>query len=122
MSIYDGENTKRNIKLSDGFNEWLRSAHENQHRERQDANAEARLRMFSETGSGLSEFDQELHEKGFAPNYYAKRREDKRKWADLLFSDDEIERRRDKKKADRHPMDEAIRKQLEERRHRNGGF
>lgn len=103
--------------ISEGFKNWLDDARENQHAERQEV-ARRIWEGMQPPKRELSDFDKAIHEAGNMRNYHLRKNEGKAHAEGLLFSDSETDRRRAEIDNNRHPMDIAIRKQLQERKSR----
>lgn len=104
-----------NFQLSDGLSGWLDDAYRNQHRERQEQSRRIGEQMFPPKRKELSELNQDLHDQGEMRNYYLRDRSGKAHARDLMFPEDETEKRRSQIESNRHPMDELMRKQLKDR-------
>ncbi len=109
------------VELSDGFKDWLDNAYKNQREERQEV-ARRVWESMQPKKKELDPLDQAMHEYGEMRNYHIRENKGKAHAETLLFPEEEIERRREKKNADRHPMDVLMRRQLEERKRQKGGF
>ena len=109
------------LRASEGFTDWMTEAYKNQRRERQERRAELMRDAFPERESLLTPMDEAIHEQGAGANYYNELRAWKKKAAEKLFPESETERRRDEHENNRHPMDDFIRKQLEDRRRNKSG-
>ena len=103
------------VEISDGFQEWLSNAYDNQREERQKV-AQRIWEGMQPPKKELSELDKAIHEAGEMRNYHVRKNESKAHAETLLFSEEEISSRREKNVSDRHPMDIAMRKRLEERK------
>lgn len=108
------------VELSDGFKDWLDNAYKNQREERQEVVRRVWESM-QPPKKELSDLDQDMHEYGEMRNYHIRKNKGKTHAETLLFPEEEIERRREKKNAERHPMDVLMRKQLEERKKNKSG-
>ena len=104
----------RDTEMSDGFINWLDNARENQRRERRET-ARRIWENMQPPKRELSELDQAIHERGEMRNYHLQKEAGKVHAEGLLFSENEISRRRAEIENTRHPMDEAIKKRLQER-------
>ena len=102
--------------MSDGFINWLENARENQRRERRET-ARRIWESMQPPERELSDFDKAIHERGEMRNYHVQKEAGKAHAEGLLFSESEINRRRAENKNNRHPMDEAMKKRLQERGH-----
>ena len=109
------------VELSDGFKDWLNNAYDNQRAERQEV-ARRVWESMQPPKRELSDLDQDFHAQGNQRNINLKKNELRERVRQSLFPDAEIERRREKNEDERHPMDIAMRKQLEERKQQKGGF
>lgn len=109
------------VEISDGFKDWLNNAYDNQRAERKEV-ARRVWESMQPPKRELSDLDKAIHEAGEMRNYHMRKNEGKAHAESLLFTDSETDRRRSEIDNNRHPMDIAMRKQLEERKRQKGGF
>lgn len=105
----------RDTEMSEGFKNWLDNAQDNQRRERQEV-ARRIWENMQPPKRELSDLDKAIHERGEMRNYHLHKEAGKAHAEGLLFSESEINRRRSENENNRHPMDEAMKKRLQERR------
>ncbi len=103
-------------EMSKGFENWLNNAFENQRAERQES-ARRAWAVNQLPARELSDLDKAIHERGEMRNYHLQKNAGKAHAEELLFSEAEIDRRHSEIISNRHPMDEAMRKRLQERAH-----
>ena len=120
--VYKAQQDSQNhtVQMSDGFKNWLSECYRNQAKERQDQVQNIKEQMFP-VRRELSEFDMLLKENGNQRNINLQKNEMRERFRQSLFPDAEIDRRREKNEAERHPMDIAMREQLEKRRQNKSG-
>ena len=105
------------VKLSEGFTNWLNDAYNNQHRERQEQAQRMRENMFPEPEK--DPMDQAIRDRLHGKETQFQLRQRMR---GSFFPDAEIKRRQEENESKRHPMDQAMRKQLSDRSHYSDGM
>lgn len=120
--IHEAQQDSQNhsVQMSDGFKNWLSDRYHNQAKERQDQIQAVKEQMFPRR-TELNEFEQSLHEYGDQRNQNLRKNDMREQYRRSLFSDSEIERRRESIENNRHPMDIAMRERLQERENQRKG-